>query len=266
MQDMTPLDQAHDEMAQDTDNDSARLRFYQRLVEVELFVLLESEPEGPTINPQVFPVEDSAYMLVFDSEARLAEFAQGTAPFAAMSGRKIVEMLGADGPAQLGLGVNLTVAPSSILIPANGVDWLTGMLDQDLVETVQMVQNFQAPRDLAADFIAAIDRKLATATGLAKQAYLLGLQFQDGTAGNMLAFVGAIPEAEGALQQAIGDVVRFADLAGRFDVGFFALDAPEIASFERVGLRFDLPQMDARREDVPGKGPGMDPDVPPILR
>jgi len=267
MQDMTPLDQAHGDMAQDSENDTARLRFYRRLAEVELFLLLESEPEGAAINPQVFPVDDGAYMLVFDSEARLTEFAQGSAPFASMSGRKIVEMLtGLGEKSAFGLGVNLAVAPSSILIPASGVDWLAEMLDQTMTEISQTVQRFHAPHGLAPEMIAAIDSKLATATAMAERAYLLGLEFADGDVGNMLAFVGAIPAAKPALQQAIGEVVRFADLDSRFDVGFFAADGPEIAVFDRVGLRFDLPQINAPQNTAQGVAPGMNPDRPPNLR
>jgi type III secretion system (T3SS) SseB-like protein len=266
MQDLTPLDQAHQTMTRNEDDEAARLQFYQRLAECELFMLLETEPQNDVVNPRVFPVEGNAFVLVFDSEVRLADFAQTTAPFAAMSGRKIVEMLGMDGPSRFGLGVNLSVAPSSILIPASGIDWLAAMLEQDLVESPQKVREFLAPHDLKPEFIAEIDRKLATATGLATRAYLLGLRFENGSIGNMLAFVGAIPEAEGALQQAIGEVVRFADLAAHFDVGFFAGDAREIAVFERVGLGFELPAMIAPREIEPGSGPGMNPDMPPKLR
>jgi type III secretion system (T3SS) SseB-like protein len=266
MQDLTPLDLAHRKMMRNEDDDTARLQFYQRLAECELFMLLEDEPEKDVVNPLVFPVKGDAFVLVFDREARLAEFAQATAPFAAMSGHKFVEMLCKDGPSQFGLGVNLAVASSSILIPASGVDWLATMLKQDLVETSQKVQDFLPPHDLAPDFVSSIDRKLATATGLATRAYLLGLRFEDGTIGNMLAFVGAIPEAKGALQQAIGDVVRFADFSGRFDVGFFASDAPEVEVFQRVGLGFEVPKIIAPSEAVPNSGPGMDPDRPPKLR
>ena len=50
---------------------------------------------------------------MFDREERLADFAKGSAPYAAISGRILAGMLEGQG---IGLGVNLEVAPSSILM------------------------------------------------------------------------------------------------------------------------------------------------------
>ena len=43
---MTPIDIAHADMKADESNDTARLRFYERLIDCELFMLLEAESDG----------------------------------------------------------------------------------------------------------------------------------------------------------------------------------------------------------------------------
>ena len=78
---MTPLDRAYEAMAADEDQ---RLQFYERLADGELFLLLESEAEGADLKPRVFPLEDGPVVLVFDLEERLADFAGGIAPYAAL--------------------------------------------------------------------------------------------------------------------------------------------------------------------------------------
>ena len=43
---MTPIDIAFSDMNADETNDIARLRFYERLIDCELFMLLEAESDG----------------------------------------------------------------------------------------------------------------------------------------------------------------------------------------------------------------------------
>jgi len=55
---MTELDTAHAAMDVDPENDAARLRFYERLADTEMFLLLASEPEGDDdINPDLRKLE-----------------------------------------------------------------------------------------------------------------------------------------------------------------------------------------------------------------
>ena len=110
----TPLDRAHHAMDANPLDERARLQFYERLADAELYLLLSEEASGDTIKPEVFELQDASFVLVFDTEERLAAFVGKPAPFAAMSGRMIAQMLAPNG---LGLGVNLEVASSSILIP-----------------------------------------------------------------------------------------------------------------------------------------------------
>ena len=121
----TPLDQAHAAMEAAPDDDAVRMRFYERLADNELFLLLEAEADGDQISPRIFEPETGPCVLVFDLEERMADFVGDQAPYAALSGRGLVAMLAGQG---IGMGVNLGVAPSSILIPAEAVDWLESSL------------------------------------------------------------------------------------------------------------------------------------------
>jgi hypothetical protein len=262
MSEMTPLDMAHAAMEADPNDDGARLAFYERLADAELYLLLESEAEGEDVTPQTFDAGVQEIVLVFDRAERLTAFTGEAAPYVAVSGRVIAQML--DGQS-LGMGLNLEVAPSSFLLPAEGVEWLAETLGHAPDEVEAHIEEVAAPKGLPENLIAAIDTKLATATGLALSAYLVAVTYQGGAKGHMLAFVGAQPGAEDALAGAAGEALTFSGIeAGAMDVGFFDGDDPITPRLSRVGLRFDLPQpADVTLERA---APGSDPEKPPILK
>jgi len=263
MSDATPLDTAHARMQSAADDDAARLGFYARLAEAELFVLLEREAEGASISPRVFPVEGARYVLVFDREERLAEFVGAVAPFAALSGRRLAKMLAGHA---LGLGLNLGVAPSSILIPPTAVDWLAETVSHGPEAHVARPHEFLPPAGLPEALLSALDAKLAQAAGLAKSACLAEVHYEGGGRGHMLAFIDALPEAESALTQAVGEALTFSGIeAGALDVAFLAAGDPAFARLASVSLRFDLPKPAQVRQSKPIP-PGSDPEHPPILR
>jgi hypothetical protein len=260
---MTPLDQAHAAMDAAPDDETARLQFYDRLAASELIVLLDEEPQGDRIRPALFPVEDQTFALVFDREERLTAFAEGAAPYAALSGRALARMLAGQG---VGLGVNLGVAPSSILIEAASVDWLSATLAKAPEEVEEHPDTLTAPTGLPESLLTALDARLASAEGLAKMAYLVAATYAGGRRGHLVAFIDALPGAEPSLARAVGDALTFSGVeAGSLDVGFFPAADPVAARLARVGLRFDLPDAPSA-ETAPGHAPGMDPDAPPKLR
>ncbi|MFN4194136.1 MAG: SseB family protein, partial [Tabrizicola sp.] len=124
---VTLLDAAHAAVSADPENEALRLRFFERLADGEMVVLLAKEAEGETLEPQVFDLEDGPVVLVFDREERLAAFTGGIAPYAALPGRVIAGLLKGQG---IGMGVNLGVAPSSMLLPAEAMDWLAETLEE----------------------------------------------------------------------------------------------------------------------------------------
>jgi len=262
MTDKTPLDLAHAAAEATADDGTARLRFFERLADAELFLLLGTEANGGTIEPQLFPVEASTFVLAFDTEARLASFTGGSAPFAAMSGRVLAGLLASQG---LGLALNIEVAPSGQLLPPDAVAWLhdqtTGAPEQD----EDWPEEVFAPTGLPETLLTALDAKLASAAGRATGAYLVNATQRSGRRGHLLAFVDPAPGADGALAKAVQEVLTFSGLeAGQIDVCFIRAADPFAAKLARVGLRFDLPE--TVTEATPRPAPGSDPAKPPILR
>ncbi|MDJ0827540.1 MAG: SseB family protein [Rhodobacter sp.] len=257
----TPLDAAHAEM--EVGDEAARLRFFDRLTSAELFLLLKSEPDGDRIEPDVFDTEDGRILLAFDREDRLAGFVGRPAPYAALSGRALAEMLAGQG---IGLGLNLDVAPSSMLLPPEVIDWLHASLAGRPSEIAERPTELRPPAGLPEAVLTALDAKLATAAGLARTAYLVSVTYAPNRPGHLLAVIDAAPGAEAALAQAVGEALTFSGVeAGEIDIGFFGGTDPMAARLAKVGLRFDLPEPEAHPSGQP-PAPGMDPDRPPKLR
>lgn len=259
----TPIDAAHAAMEAAPEDDAARLRFYERLADAELFVMLTQEPKGENVSPEVFELQDASFVLAFDLEERLSGFAGRPVPYVAMSGRVLARMLAEQG---IGLALNLEQAPSSILLPPMAMGWLVETLAQGPSEGEARPESLGAPRGLPEVLLTALDAKLASAAGLARKAYLAEVTYEGGTRGHLLGFTGAVPGAESALAQAINEALVFSGLeAGALDVAFLADSDPLTAQLAGVALRFDLPEVEVP-ERVERIAPGSDPDSPPILR
>ncbi|MBR9762216.1 MAG: SseB family protein [Rhodobacteraceae bacterium] len=262
MSEETPLDRAHAAMEAAPADDNARLRFYERLADSELFLLLAGEAEGEAAAPELFPVEDVSFVLVFDREERLSAFTARPSPYAAMSGRAIVEQLAGQG---VGLAVNLETS-SAILIPPEAVAWLAETIAHQPSEIEAQIEAFHPPAGLPEVLITALDQKLATARGLADCAFLAGTEDEAGRRSHMLAFIDAIPGAEPSLARAASEALTFSGIeAGEMDVGFFRASDVHAGALARVGLRFDLPKPPEPQE-LTRAAPGSDPGKPPILR
>jgi len=262
-QEHTPLDAAHAAMQEAPGDDAARLRYYERLAESELFLLLEEEAEGDDIRPRHFDTAEGRFVLAFDRELRLADFA-GAAPYVALSGRVLAGMLAGTGT---GIGVNLSVEDRAFLVPGEAVDWLAQTLAHAPAEATGKPEELRAPTGLPERLLTALDAKLALAGGLARWAWLAEVTWAGGRRGHLLAFVDILPGAEAALARLAGEALTFSGLdAGELDVAFFAASDPVAARLARVALRFDLPEPPRMAPADAPAAPGSDPDRPPRLR
>ena len=258
---MTPLDRAHAAMDAAPDDGAARLRFYERLADAELVLLLVEEPHGDDVRPETVEVEAETYVLAFDAEDRLTAFVGREAPYAAMSGRALAEMLAGQ---ELGLGVNLSVAPSQTLLPAATVGWLAETLAHRPAESEARPARLRPPQGLPEALLTALDAKLATTGGLARSAYLATASYDDDSTGHLLAFVDPLPGAEGALARAVGEALTFSGReTGSRDETFVAAADPLILGLAKVGLRFDLPRLP---QPPAPRASGSAPERPPRLR
>lgn len=260
MTDLTPLDHAHVK-AEETDDPADRLAFWSRLAEAELSLVLEDTTKEDQLSPRVFDVDGVSYALAFDTPLRLASFA-GEAPTATLPGRMLAKLLS---DAQLGLGLNLEVAPSAQLLPPDTLDWLAEMLATSPDQTMARIEQVAPPSALPDILLTALDAKLHIASGAAKLAYLAQVQFEDGSRNHVLAFIDTAPGAEQQLALAVQEALALSGVdAGTLDVLFPAHSDPLAASLARHGLRIDLP--DGVQTLQMGLGEGESPETPPKLR
>lgn len=256
----TDIDKAHAEMEARPDDDAARLQFFERVADSELFLLLSGDPVGDAITPEIFDIQDAKFALVFDREERLATFVGRAAPYAGVPGRGLVHMLENQG---IGLALNLEVAPSAMLIPATAVDWLAETLRHAPVESEARLKELLSPGALPEDIVKGLDRKLAIAAGMASRAYLAQAIYDDDTRGHVLVFVDAKEGAEKPLAHAAGEALTFSGIdAGIMDVMYANTGDAIVAHLDRLALRFDLPEPETPA--LPA-APGMDPQKPPKL-
>lgn len=262
---MTTLDAAYAAMDAAPEDDAARLRFFAQLVDMPLLLLLDREPEGDSLVPRLFPLEDGPVVLVFDADDRMAAFCGAPAPYVEIPGRVIAALLAGKG---LGLGLNLGVAPSSYLMPPEALDWLAAMLAQGPVMAEARPHGFHPPVGLPEGLITALDARLARAGRLASSVLLSGVTWEGGRRGHLLAFVDAAPGAEPSLARAAAEALTFSGVeAGEMDVVFLAETNPVLAPLARVALRFDLPEAAMMPDSLPAPtAPGSDPSRPPRLR
>ena len=260
---MTPLDQAHAAMEAAPEDDAARLKFYERLADGELFLALEAEAREDRIKPVIFEVEGNRFALVFDSEDRLTDFTERPSPFVAMSGRAIVGMLVGQ---NIGLAVNPAVAPSATLLPPEALSWLQDTLGAGPQEGQGTPTDVHPPKNVPESLIASLDAKLSTMAGMARAAYLAECVYKEGPRNHVIAFVDAQEAAKPAMARAISEALTFSGLeAASLDILFLKASDAICANLARVALRFDLPQVE-KPEARTVTAPGMDPENPPKLR
>ncbi|GAA4220407.1 hypothetical protein GGQ68_000533 [Sagittula marina] len=263
MTETTQLDQALAAMEAAPDDDAIRLRFYDRLASSELYLMLEKEPEGDNISPEVFDIADARFLLAFDREHRLSDFATRAVPYVALSGRALAGMLAGQG---IGIALNAGTA-SETLLPPEAMHWLADTLGQAPQTDEARIERLHAPKGLPEVLLTTLDAKLATAAGLADTAWLSGATYEGGAKGHILGIIGAPEGAEPALAGAVQEALVFSGLeAGAIDVTFLSQHDPLAAELARTGLRFDLPKPPERKVETVRPAPGSDPDKPPILR
>jgi len=217
----------------------------------ELFVLATKEDEL-----DLFELDGGSYVLAFDTEERLVQFMEGPANFVSLSGRSLAQMLAAEGH---GIGLNLDVAPSSILLPDDAVEWLAETTGAQAMGAAFTMAPLRSPDGLSDAFLKQLDARLAQAAGMVDEAYLVGLD----QGRYLLGLTGALKEAETLLVQIVTEAVQFSGQDVKIETVFFDKTDPALTRLSNVGLRFDVPKPSVA---PPTGAPGSDPDKPPKLR
>lgn len=257
------LDTAYIAMMADPDDDAARLRYYARLADGMVYLMLDQEAEDGAVQPMIVAIDDAQVVLAYDSEERLAATTDVPVPYAELPGRVVAAQLAGQNVA---LGINLGVGAFEFLVSPEALIWLAQTLNNAPANVSARPTSFEPPRGLPSALMQALDAKLARAGGLAQAALLAAVRYDDGRQGHMLAYIGAVAGAEAALTRAASEALTFSGVeAGEMDVTFLAADQPVVERMARVALRFDLPIPAAATPTAPA-APGMDPSKPPNLR
>jgi len=255
----TTLDLA---MVKKQSGDEANLGFYARLLESEMFMILEDEVGEDAARPLVLDTSDCAVALIFDTEERLAEFAGEPVPYLALSGRKMVAMLAEK---DIGIGVNLGSVSETVL-PPDIINWLAKNLgSKDSIEQEKPVE-ISAPISVPEALIKALDQKLANMSGVVSAAYLVAVEYETGGKSHMLALVDVTPDAQNGVAEAMSEALLFSGIeAGRLDITFLLARDASVSRFAKVGLAFEIPELILPKASE-NPAPGMEPDRPPKLR
>ena len=120
------------------------LAFWRAFADAELFLVLEQEAQGDTLEPRVFDLSMGRMLLAFDTEERLATISDTPVPYAALPGRVVAAQLAGQ---ELALGLNLgTGAGCETVLAAGSIDWLAQMLTQEEPEErVAQIERLAAP-------------------------------------------------------------------------------------------------------------------------
>lgn len=262
MTDQTLLDRAHRAMSARPEDAAARLAYYHRLAGAELCLLLDHEPQGDDLAPRVLDLSDGPVVLAFDGEERLAAFADGPVPYAALPGRVILTLLAGQG---IGLGVNLGSDDRAFLLPASAIDWLAGLLAQAPEPATARPTGWAAPADPS--LAPRIADLLSGLGALAAQGWLATARSGDDSPSQFLIIEDPAPGAEEALAKAGTEALAFSGA----DPSAFSLLFLSGAECRALGLPLLAAPVPLSRpapppEPAAPQAPGSDPARPPRLR
>jgi hypothetical protein len=252
----TPLDAAHAAQAAAPDDEAARLRFHERVLDAELVLPLRAEAGDGAIDLAVYDLSDGRFVLAFDREERMAAFLDAPAPFAALSGRRLAAMLDGRG---IGLALNLGVASATLLPPAS-VDWLARMAAAAPQPMSARIRALSPPGEVPAPLLAGLATKLAAMAATVEAAFLARATHESGETRLLVVLAGVPDPARPGVAAAVAEAVRFAQNAPPLDVLFLDPGSPLLAAAARNGARLTVPH--------PAKPPvpGTDRNRPPRLR
>ncbi len=248
------LDAAHAAMEADPGDEAARRRWFGRLLDTELAVVLETEAQGSAVTPRIFALEAGPVVLAYDGEDRLAAaFAQAlpqaALPYAALPGRVLVAALAGQGA---GLGVNLGAA-APFLMDAAAVDWLAAALAA-APELDAARADFGPPPPLPPDFLEDLALRLAPLAGPGVAVWLAAVG-----AGPVVVVAGLAPAAGAQVARTVAEAAAFGGLGAGVAVAVLSPGAAVPGAVLRHGLALGLPPTAVPPD--PPRAPG-----PPRLR
>ena len=245
---MTPLDRAFAAFGED---EVGRRVVYATLAATPLVVALERPADGDRIEPLVLETGEGQFALAFDSEERLGGFLPRGTDYAVVPGRGLIGMLAGAG---LGLGVNLEVAPSALLLSAEDLGWIVAEAAGGEARAVAQVD--PGVGDAPGVLVEALALRAGELEGMCS-----GLCPVVDEQGVLVVALDVPAGAKAALLAGMAELAGMLGLAGGIGVVFEVWDGPVHAAVDGP-----VPELDFRPvKHEPKPGPGMDPDNPPRL-
>lgn len=265
---MTPPDPAPDSDRTELDRLCAAVPFHdadpvqraavlRRLADTELHVALTADPVGDRADLRMFELPGGEVALASDDAAALAGFLGGPVAHLSLPGRVLAREL-----AQAGRGLLVNPGrPSEMLLDAAALSWLIAALAEAPPAAEVIPRGLSAPSPQAVAVLAEpLATRLSDMAGMVAGAALVGVEWQDGRQGHLIAVMGAAPEAADASRRAIAkalsELVAFLPpLEGGVDITFQPLPLPPGAV-----------RIEATAPPAPPPAKRRDPDAPPRLR
>lgn len=229
-----------------------RAAVLRRLADTELHAALVAEPAGDRADLRMFDLPGGAVALASDDEAALAGFLGGPVAHLSLPGRVLAREL-----AQAGQGLLVNPGrPSEMLLDAGALGWLIAALAEAPEAGEAVPRRLAAPRpDAVAGLAEPLAARLGDMAGLVAGAALVGVEWQDGRQGHLVAVAGAGAADRPAIAKALGELIAFLPpVEGGVDVTFQDLPLPLGAV--RIEAAAAAPEPPAPRK----------PDAPPRLR
>ena len=265
---MTPPDSVPDSDRTELDRLCAAVPFHdadpvqraavlRRLADTELHVALTADPVGERADLRMFELPGGEVALASDDAAALAGFLGGPVAHLSLPGRVLAREL-----AQAGRGLLVNPGrPSEMLLDAAALSWLIAALAEAPPAAEVIPRGLSAPSPQAVAVLAEpLATRLSDMAGMVAGAALVGVEWQDGRQGHLIAVMGAAPEAADASRRAIAkalsELVAFLPpLEGGVDITFQPLPLPPGAV-----------RIEATAPPAPPPAKPRDPDAPPRLR
>ncbi len=251
------------EVLHSPENQPTRLRFFNAFLDSELCLLLSEEAGEETISPIVAYFEGIEHVLVFTCENNLVEYSKKVAPYAALSGRLIVDMLAR---ANLGIAFNFAMPSSELFLTAGEITWLNEIVAGSPY-THEARPTLFFPLDVEGKKLASIlIEKLLFAAELAASFWLVGVEYDDQSQGVLLIILDPRAGAEAPLAKAAMEAIAFSGVENLpFDVTFLKGQEKLVEIVKRQGKPLLFPELPAKPLSLPSI-PGSDPSRPPQLR
>ena len=242
---------------------SARMRFFNAFLDSELCLLLSEDAGEETVSPIVATHEGAEHVFVFASEDNLAEYSEKVAPYAALSGRVIVDMLAQAGS---GIAFNFGLSSSELILTAEEITWLNGIAAEAPDTHEARPTAFFSPGKEGKILTTVLMEKLLSAAALADSFWLTVVEYDNHSRSVLLIIIDACEEAEAVLAKAALEAVALSGFENLpFDVSFLNGQDKVVESVKRQGRPLLFPERPTKKPHQPSI-PGMDPAKPPKLR